>query len=190
MHSVSVVQQQQENPMKNALRTSLVLACLLASGLQSVQVQAEPAFYREGLLELPQGIVIEEGQDQYYSNIRLRTEANGALRIVRAQPRRLITLEALELDRQLAPQPRLELSIAGYKSMPCVELEPVAIRRIDEVFHVLVAEAAPDPLLLCAQVLTPVELTVELDVAGLADGEYQVRVNNETRAFTLGALQP
>lgn len=172
--------------MKNIFATGLVLACFAAAGTASVK--AAPAIYREGMLEIPEGIMIDEAGDHYFRNIKLRTEANGALRIVRAQPRKLITLEELELNQVYGDVPTVELLVKGYKSMPCTSLEPVAVRRVNYTFHVLVAESGPDPLALCAQMLDPVELTIELDVTGLPPGEYEARVNNEPMEFTLEDL--
>lgn len=172
--------------MKNAIGTSLALACFLATG--AVAVKAEPAIYRQGQLEIPYGITIDSSGDHYYRNIKLRTEADGALRIVRAVPRKLITLDELELDIVYGAAPKVELLVKGFKSMPCTTLEPVAVRRVNYTFHVVIAEGAPDPLALCAQVLDPVELTIDLDVTGLPAGEYEARVNNEPMEFTLEDL--
>ena len=169
--------------MRNVFAISLGLACFLAAGTTSAQ--AAPSIYNDGQLEIPEGIMIDASGDHYFRNITLRTEANGSLRIVRAQPRRLITLEELELNQVYGAEPIVELLVKGYKSMPCTSLEPVAIRRVNYTFHVLVAESGPDPLALCTQVLDPVELTIELDVSGLPAGEYEARVNNEPIEFTL-----
>lgn len=169
--------------MKPAVAAFLALSSLLVT--TPAMTQAQPAVYRDGLLELPQGIVVSEGNDQYFSDIRLHTEANGSLRIVSAQQRRLITLQELELNQLYGDEPQVELQIAGYKSMPCVALAPVSVRRIDNVFHVLIAEGDTDPLALCAQVLTPVDVTVELDVRDLPAGDYVALINNEPMEFTL-----
>ena len=172
--------------MKATSTLPLLLSCLLVTG--AATTQAQPAVYRDGLLELPHGIVVADGNDQYFSNIRLQTEPNGSLRIVSAQPRRLIELGDLELNQLYGDEPKVELQIAGYKSMPCVDLLPVSVRRIDNVFHVLLAEGSPDPLALCAQVMTPVNVTVDLDVADLPAGDYVALINNEPMEFTLEDL--
>lgn len=160
---------------------------LLTLGLTSLGTSsvAQPAIYRDGLLELPQGIVIETGDDQYYSDIRLRADANGALRIVSAEPRPLLTLTELTLDQVYGSTPAVSLQVSGMLPMPCMQLEPLAIRRIGNTFHVLIAQGGPDPLALCAQVLTPVELTVDLDVADLPAGDYVALINNEPMEFTI-----
>ena len=173
--------------MKHALAATLILSSLLAA--TPAVTEAQPAVFRDGLLDLPQGIVVSDGDDRYYSDIRLRSEPNGSLRIVSAQERRLIALQELELDQIYGDEPAVSLLINGYKSMPCVELLPVSVRRIDNVFHVLVAEGSPDPLALCAQVLTPVTVTVDLDVSGLPDGDYVALINNEPMEFTLEDLE-
>lgn len=172
--------------MKNAFGTGVVLACFLAAG--SSFTQAQPAIYRAGDLDIAQGILIENGKDQYFSKIKLRTQPNGSLRIVRAQQRPLITLDELELNQVYGPEPFVELQIKGFKSMPCVGLEPVAVRRIDNTFHVLIAEGSPDPLALCAQMLTPVDVNVDLELGGLPAGDYVVLINNEPMEFTLEDL--
>lgn len=169
--------------MQALVKKLLILGCFLAAG--SNTASAESATFRNGELLISHGMVIENNRDRYYRNIKLISMPDGLLRLARAQPRKLILLEELELSQIYTEPVQVEILVSGYKSMPCTELEPVAIKQVEHTFHVLIAQTLPDPLTPCAQVLTPVDLTIELDTSELLPGEYLVLVNNEAMEFTM-----
>ena len=160
--------------------------CLLAGAQTSVQ--AEPAVYKSGELRIETTIVHMHGEDLFFKDVQLRTKPDGSLMLVSARHQRLATLEELELNVVYGAGVEVELTVGGYISTPCAGLEPTAISREDNVFHVLIAETPPDPLALCAQVLQPFSLIVPLDANGLEPGEYLVLVNNEPMEFTIEDL--
>lgn len=172
--------------MNTVMRKALVVACFLATGVGSVK--AEPAILRNGELHISEGIVIDTNGDRYFKNVKLHTMPDGSLKIVSAQPRNLVQLDELEVNVIYGSPAEVEVLVRGHKSVACVDLEPIAIRRVNYTFHVLIAQTPLDPLALCAQAAAPVELTVDLDVAGLPAGEYEVRVNNEPMEFTLDEM--
>lgn len=156
---------------------------LLAGALASVQ--AEPAVYKNGDLSIDASIVQLQGRDHFFKDVQMRTHTDGSLKLVYAEKRRLALLEELELDVVYGDGVEVELAVGGYLATPCADLEPTAISRQGNVFHVLVAETPPDPLALCAQVLKPFSLVIPLVTDGLEPGEYLVLVNNEPMEFTI-----
>lgn len=171
--------------MKVRLLPVAVLGSLcLLFGAQAA-VQAEPAVYNDGELRIDAGIVHLQGKDHLFRDVRMSTLADGTLKLVHAESRRLATVEELELHVVYGAGVEVELTVGGYISTPCAGLEPTAISREGSRFHVLIAETPPDPLALCAQVVQPFSLVVPLDAAGLEPGDYLVLVNNEPMAFTI-----
>jgi hypothetical protein len=166
--------------MKRMMLVAAIPA-LLSAGFAA----AETAIYREGELYLPQGIVIRETGDEYFRHIRLQAQADGSMKLHAAEKRNLAVVEELELGVFYTNPVTVELRVTGYRHVPCVGLEPVAIHRKDHTFHVLIAETPLDPLALCAQVTAPFEQLVELDVTGVEPGEYLVLVNGMDIDFTL-----
>ena len=58
-------------------------------------------------------------------------------------------------------------------------------RHLDVKGYEVTTGIGPDPLVLCAQVMTPFELTMPLDVTGLSLGNYRVVVNDQEIDFDL-----
>lgn len=168
---------------RNTLAAILACCCFLAVGI--APAQAEPAVYRNGQLEISEGILVQPGGDSYYRDIELRTQPDGSMKIVRAQKRNLATLEELELNVVYSDEVEVELYVAGYLPVDCLDLEPVAVSRRGDTFHVLIARTPLDPLALCAQVIEPFDMTLTLDANHLEPGDYVVLVNNEPMEFTI-----
>ncbi|GAB4520667.1 MAG: hypothetical protein Fur0018_00390 [Anaerolineales bacterium] len=74
--------------------------------------------------------------------------------------------------------------VRGSLSDACTTLSGVDVQRQGNVFRVNLHTERPADAV-CAQVLTPFEENVSLDVAGLSAGTYTVDVNGVQRAFTL-----
>ncbi len=74
--------------------------------------------------------------------------------------------------------------IRGKLADACSRIDEVRQSRQNSTFHLnLVVSRPPDQM--CAQVLTPFEQVVPLDVRGLAPGNYEVRVQTVATAFVL-----
>lgn len=157
---------------------------LLAASLAALgsSLQAEPALMRNGELQLDELILVTPAEDRYYQNLKMVMRFDGSWRIVQAQLQSLAEIEHLEVEQD--PEAGLVLQVSGFTQNPCTSLKPPAIRRQGSTFHVMLAEAATDPLALCIQVLEPFELVIPLDTANLAAGDYQLRVNNTLTHFS------
>jgi inhibitor of cysteine peptidase len=68
----------------------------------------------------------------------------------------------------------------------CTSISTANQRREGNTFYVELTTTRPADMA-CAQVITPFEHTVALDVIGLPAGTYTVNVNGVTGTFTLGA---
>lgn len=66
----------------------------------------------------------------------------------------------------------------------CTKISGIEQARVGNTIHVTVTTVS-DPVALCAQVLTPFEQTISLDVDGLAPGNYMVSVHGIEKAFYL-----
>lgn len=74
--------------------------------------------------------------------------------------------------------------VRGHLPDACTYIEHVAVARESTSFRIRLATAR-QPNQRCAQVLTPFEEIVPLEVIGLPAGQYDVRLNNAVATFTL-----
>ena len=154
-------------------------------------VVADAAIYRDNMLMIPAGAVINASGGFYYKDIVLQADANGRLTVVSASPRPLVHVDNVKptvvetLDNRT-----VEVALAGYKSVPCVALEKVAVSRKNDVFTVLVAETVMGPAESCIAIVSPFDIKVPLDVTGLRAGTYKVVANGKEATFVLTRDDP
>lgn len=170
-----------------------ILATTTAFALMSfcAGTLAEPAIYRDGAMHLDTGVLITEARQEYFGDIVMELDATGKLMITSAAPRPLVQIDSVEpvvVENEAGRE--VTLAIAGNKSVPCVELEEVAVSRKDDTFTVLVAETVLGPEESCVAVLDPFEISVPLDLTGLDAGTYQVTVNGVESEFVLTQDEP
>ena len=72
----------------------------------------------------------------------------------------------------------------GHLPDSCTTIDQITEEQDGATFRVTITTARPEGEM-CAQVLTPFEETIPLDVYGLAAGTYTVDVNGVTGTFTL-----
>lgn len=172
------------------MKTLLVTLSSCLFGL-SAGAMADPAVYRGNTMNIDSGVLITNSKQQYYTNIVLNADANGKLTIVSAKQRPLVYIDnVIPTVVENAEERSVTLTIAGNKSVPCVELEEVAVSRKDEVFTVLIAETELGPAESCIAMLDPFEIDVPLDVYDLHSGTYKLIVNGEESGFVLTQEQP
>lgn len=148
--------------------------------------QADPAVYRDSVMTIDSGVLINGSIQQYYTDIVLTTEANGRLRIVSANQLPLVHVdEASTLVTESSTERSVSVNVAGYKSVPCVALAEPAVSYKNKVFTVLLAETLMGPAESCIAIIDPFETAVALDVTELEAGTYDVMVNGEHTSFTL-----
>lgn len=148
---------------------------------------AQPSIYQDGVLSIPQGAVQSGDSSVYFENIQLQEQADGSFMPIAAEPRDLVSVETVQVNVMESLPVQVTVDIEGNKSVPCVSLLTPAVNYSDGVFTVTLAESQLGPAETCIAVIEPFSTNVELDVEGLAAGDYLVRVNGVEQAFTLAS---
>jgi hypothetical protein len=167
----------------------LAAACGLLAA--STGALAAPAIYRDNVMTIDSGAMINGNTQEYYSDIKLSADANGKLKILAAKKLPLVYIDDVEAEVvENNNQRSVTLTITGNKSVPCVDLKEPAVSYKNGVFTVLVAETLMGPAESCVAMLSPFEVEVELDVSALNSGTYAVKVNGEDGSFKLNTNRP
>lgn len=169
--------------MKALARIATLGACLF--GL-SVTALADPAVYRGNRLVIPSAATISSSKQQYYKDVVLTSDASGKFQIVSATALPLVYVDSvIPVVTENDAQRSVKVTVAGNKSVPCVQLQDAAISYQEGVFMVLLAESVQGPAESCIAVLDPFETKIDLDVSTLAAGTYKVVVNDKEASFVL-----
>jgi hypothetical protein len=147
---------------------------------------AAPAIYRDNVMTIDAGALIQGNNRHYYGDIELQADASGKLMVKSATRLPLVYVDSVIADVVEADAERsVTLTIAGNKSVPCVALKDAAVSYKDKVFTVLLAETVMGPAESCIAVLDPFEVEVPLDIHALDSGTYTVEVNGDSSSFVL-----
>lgn len=165
------------------MKKSLFIAAWFAA--LASQANAGPAVYQNNVLTIHEAAVIGDDGNSYFKNVRFEPNANGTWRFSGATQRPLVEVEEISIRSLPSAPATVEVTVTGYKSLPCVELEPPGMSRSSDTFYVVIAEAALEPEESCVAIVEPVELTFELDTFGLEAGAYQLNVNGKETEFDL-----
>ena len=147
-------------------------------------VNAEPAVFRNGEMTISEGVVISEGSTNYYSDIRLTYDGNGALIIAGADAMPKVLVETIDILIMESFPLQVSVAVNGIKSVPCTKLLTPAVSYADNTFTVVLAETVLGPAESCIAVTDPFETSVALNVLDLPAGTYTVDVNGVTAEFT------
>ena len=146
---------------------------------------AQPATYENFVLSIPQGAALVDGEPTYYSDIRLESTIEGNFALTAADKNNLVTVDSVVANVAESLPVQVSLTVAGAKSIPCVDLQPAAIFRNGFAFTVVLAETLLGPAESCIFIIDPFETTITLDVEGLDAGTYTVNVNGVEASFEL-----
>ena len=168
------------------MKKSFIAASLIAA--IASQANAAPAVYQDAALTIPEAVVIRDnGDSTYFKNVRFEPNANGTWRFVGGSERPLVHVDEVLVVAEATAPPTVEVTVEGYKSVPCVELEPIAQSRSGDTFYVVIAETVLGPAESCIAVIDPFSETFELNVDGVAPGAYTLNVNGIETEFDLVA---
>lgn len=174
--------------MKTLYQPMSITALVLALGTPAVM--AAPAIYSNGTLTIPAGAIFSDSKNTYLGDLVFEMDSTGKFTLVSSAGRPLTTVETVAANVVTSGfETTVELSLEGYKSVPCVALEEAAIFYANNSFTVLLAETVMGPAESCIAVTDPFALTLPLDVKDLPSGEYQVKVNSVSASFTLPEAQ-
>jgi hypothetical protein len=165
------------------MKKSLIALTLFAT--LAGQANAEPAVYQDEVLTINEAVVIRDNGSTYFKNVRFEPNANGTWRFVSGTQRPLVGIEEITVVSEATNPPTVEVTVEGYKSVPCVKLEPLGMSRSGDTFHVVIAETVLGPAESCIAMIDPFTLKFELDTFGLEAGAYQLNVNGKETEFDL-----
>lgn len=97
-----------------------------------------------------------------------------------------VTVESIEIRVMESFPVRIYVVAMGYLPDSCSRIDRIGQKREGDAFLVTIAAVRPTDQV-CAQVLTPFEEIIPLDVEGLAAGVYTVDVNGVRDTFELSA---
>jgi hypothetical protein len=96
------------------------------------------------------------------------------------------TVESVELLMLESFPVQVRAVVKGYTPDSCTTISDIKQERESNTFNVTIITTRPADLM-CAEVITPFEETIPLDVVGLKAGTYTVNVNGVSATFTLSA---
>jgi hypothetical protein len=167
------------------LLAAFALFTVLAPFLFATRANAAPAVYQDQVLTISEAVVIRDNGSTYFKNARFEPNANGTWRFVDATQRPLVGIEEVTVVSSATVPPTVEVMVEGYKSVPCVELEPLGMSRSGDTFHVVMAETVMGPAESCIAMIAPFTHSFELDTFGLEAGAYKLNVNGMETEFDL-----
>jgi len=135
-------------------------------------------------LEIPQAFALGQNGPAYCADVKLNTNRDGSSSVVGGTLQNLVMVDAVEVLLLESFPVQVSIAVAGNKSVPCGELQPMAVSREGERLTVVIAETPLGPAETCVAVLGPFELSVALDVPGLSAGTYRVDVNGTEAQFS------
>ncbi len=151
----------------------------------SQSLLGQSAIYQDNVLSIPQRAVVDTDNPAYYEEIQLINDGDGKFRMVAATSRNLVTVDSVDVLILESFPVQVMVAVSGNKSVPCVELETPAVSRKDAVFTIVLTESQLGPAETCIAIISPFEITISLNVLGLAEGTYMVKVNGIEAEFTL-----
>jgi inhibitor of cysteine peptidase len=92
----------------------------------------------------------------------------------------------VRIPESMPVQVQVQVVVKGNLPDACTKIGDIAQVRDGDSFNITIASTRQADLI-CAQVITPFEETINLDVTGLKAGAYTVTVNGVTEMFELTA---
>jgi len=169
---------------KSVTRKSVAVALILAMGIIHVALAQEAAVYRNNVLSIPSGVVIDEGGVTTVRDVTLIQEADGRFRVGEATDGRLAEVDSVTVSTIEGVEERVKVTAEGYQSNACVDILSPAIVQDENYFSVVLSESAPWSDV-CIMMMKRYEKSFHLDVRNLEPGTYVVIVNGVETGFTL-----
>ena len=97
---------------------TISFACLCIA----TQLTAEPAIFTQGEMTIPEGAVITDDSNSYYTDITLAYDGTGALIITGANAMSLVQVESVNILIMESFPLQISAGVSGNLSVPCVDL--------------------------------------------------------------------
>jgi len=162
----------------------LLIALLYGLHISNSVAEDAPRF-DNGILTIPRVDTPEQiGQ---YQNVQFKLSAEGHWELLAATPAFQALIDDITIQILESFPVQIHVQVSGNLPTPCRELGPIHQRFSDNFFEIAIHVTQLQTFVACAQVLEPFQTTIPLDVYGLPQGRYQVRVNDKSANFELTA---
>ena len=84
---------------------------------------AQPATFKEGILQILQTAALIKHETHYYNDIQLALDTNGNFTVLEAEPSPLVFVDSVTVIMTKSLPPQVSIVVRGNKSVPCVELQ-------------------------------------------------------------------
>ena len=107
------------------------LLSIAAVSLVMQQGAAQPATFVNDTLTIPHAALIDESAPAYYSNVQLSNNGDGTLSVVAGEQQNLVNVDSVDVLIMESFPVQVSLAVSGNKSVPCVDLLPAAVSRVE-----------------------------------------------------------
>jgi hypothetical protein len=145
-------------------------------------LEPSSVIYRDHVLTIPHGTVIDEHGAVHYRNIQLVEVGPNTFQVASAEQGLLASVDSVEVFSDGSG--KVEVVVEGAQSTACVDILDPVVSFKDDVFTVVLAETAPESDV-CIMMLVYYESVFELETGDLEAGEYSVVVNGVEASFSL-----
>lgn len=144
-------------------------------------LQTSP-IYRNGVLTIPEGTMIDSEGTHAFRDIVLVQQDDGRFALVESNAGELAHVEEVTITE--GEEDTVNVNVKGTKSTPCVELLPPAMSMEGKELTIVLPLSRPTSEA-CILMIESFETDISLPTDGLEPGVYTVTVNGEEATYTV-----
>lgn len=167
------------------IERSILLGLLLLALTVTARVRAESAVYTDGVLHVPEVLVLDSLTPHMVSNAELHITAAGTLEVVTSSTSPMARLQSISTNAEVTRGDIAIIHVTTLKHWECVQLNPVRVVQQAKAFYLAVTEQPVPDNVRCLPGSEPVLTQVQIDTLPLQPGEYQVYAHGRHIAFTV-----
>jgi hypothetical protein len=163
-----------------------MLACLLLLALLvTSKTRAESALFSEGVLYVPEVLIVDSLSPHMVSNAELQLNATGTLDVRGSSTTPMARLQSISTNAEVTRGDIAIVHVNVLKKWECAELNPVKVVQQGKAFYLAVTEGPVPDNVRCMPGSKQVLTQVEIDTLPLKPGEYQVYAHGRHITFTV-----
>lgn len=152
------------------------------SVLGQPQILQTTPVYRDGVLTIPEGTLVDESGAHAFRDIVLLEEDDGRFTLVASDDGVLAYVEDITIESNDENTDTLLVTVVGNTPTPCMHLLPPSISVEGNNIMVVLPVSRPTEDA-CVQVLEPFETNFTVPTSELDAGEYTLIINGEEATF-------
>lgn len=157
---------------------NLILLVLLGVAI-SVTANAQTAIYEDGVLSVPEVIVVQDDEANL-KRAALQRNAAGNYEVSDVEDLIRADVRSISAEAETPAGSPIIVHIEGHKSLECVKLNPVQVLRDGNTFHLLLTEQPVPPWMTCMAVIGDISLDTTIETEGLEPGTYTIKAHGLT----------